>query len=77
MSNRINVSAIPNLTVADLKAAGWREYRTAWTRGYVSRRSEAGTRPVMLSGRGEVFFLSPSWESSQFCHRVYMRPVTK
>ena len=71
------LTALNNLTVADLKAAGWEEYRTAWTRGYVSRRSEAGTRPVMLSGRGEVYYLSPSWQSSMFCHRVYMRPATR
>lgn len=77
MSNRINVSAIPNITVADLKAAGWREYRTAWTRGYISRKTDVSHQNVDISGTGEVYYLAPSWESTSYHHRVYMRPATK
>ena len=77
MSNRINVSAIPNITVADLKAAGWKEYRTAWTRGYISRKTDIDRQPVNISGTGEVYFLAPSWESTAYYLRVYMRPATR
>lgn len=77
MSSHIKVSAIPNITVADLKAAGWREYRTAWTRGYISRKTNINSQPVDISGTGEVYYLAPSWASTAYHLRVYMRPATK
>lgn len=75
--NHRHISTIRGLTVADLKAAGWREYRRAWTRGYISRKTDINSQPVDISGTGEVYYLAPSWESTSYHHRVYMRPATK
>ena len=64
-------------TVKDLENAGWEEYRDAWTRGYVSRKTNIEDQPVKVSGRGEVYYISPSWRSTTYSVRVYMRPGEK
>lgn len=75
--NHRHISTIKGLTVADLKAAGWREYRRAWTRGYLSRKTDVSRQSVDISGTGEVYYLAPSWESTSYHYRVYIRPATK
>ena len=64
-------------TVKDLENAGWEEYRDAWTRGYLSRKTKIEDQPVKVSGRGEVYYVSPSWRSTTYSVRVYMRPGEK
>ena len=64
-------------TVKDLENAGWEEYRDAWTMGYVSRKTKIEDQPVKVSGRGEVYYVRPSWRSTTYSVRVYMRPQKK
>lgn len=50
---------------------------TAWTRGYVSRRSEqvCDDTPIHVAGgsrQGELYVLMPSWESTTYCRRQYL-----
>ena len=63
-------------TVKDLKLDNWEEYRDAWTRCYVSRKTKIEEQPILVAGTGEVYFLRPSWESTTYSIRTYMRPKT-
>lgn len=61
------------MTVTEAKAEGWKEYRTAWTRGYISRKTDIDRQPVKISGTGEMYYLAPSFKSTQYCYRVYLK----
>ena len=50
-------------------------HHTAWSRGYVSRRSDPQDRPANLltRGRHKGFYrvFTPSWKSTYYCVAVY------
>ncbi len=60
------------LTQQDLINAGIGSCRTAWARGYVSRRSDPKDRHLQFTHRLKLAFVCvPSWESSCYCVRQY------
>lgn len=65
-------------TYADALAAGWIKTDTAWERGYVSRKTDTRYAAIQAAGgsrKGEYYVLLPSWRSSQYCVRQYLRPA--
>jgi hypothetical protein len=61
----------------DAKKAGWIETNTSLCRGYVSRKMNTDNAPIHAAGgirRGEYYVLLPSWQTSQFCIRQYLKP---
>ncbi len=57
---------------AEARALGYVCGRTAWTRGYVSRRPVAPEERPVYRGRKGLYVLCPSLQSTQYCHRVYL-----
>ncbi len=57
---------------AEAMALGYVWGRTAWTRGYVSRRYVAPEKRPVYRGRKGIYVLCPSLQSTQYCHRVYL-----
>ena len=58
-------------------AAGWRVHHTAWTRGYVSRKSVVADLPATLTSerspyRGMLTVDVPNWTSTRYATRVYL-----
>ena len=46
------------------------------TMGYVSRKCDIGTQEVYMAGgsrKGEYYILEPSYSSSRYCYRHYLR----
>lgn len=59
----------------DARALGYKVTYTALQRGYVSRRIDVDDQPIMIAGghrRGRLYYLAPSWQSTQYCRRVYI-----
>ena len=42
----------------------------------MSRKTKIEEQPILVAGTGEVYFLRPSWESTTYSIRTYMRPKT-
>lgn len=65
------------MTVADAFALGYRPYDQKYQRGYVSRvtwnESDAEVLTAGGNRKGELYFLAPAWETSNYCYRVYLR----
>lgn len=63
-------------TLADAYAAGMREGRVRWQRGYVTRKPrEPDEIEVYEAGgyrRGELYYLASCQNSTQYCYRVYL-----
>lgn len=57
----------------EARAMGYRFGRTAWTRGYVTRKGQK-VEDVMVytAGTGELYVLAPSWASTRYCIRQYL-----
>lgn len=77
MSTNTNTNTNYPKTLAEAQAKGWSYAGWAWTRGYVSRKghrnaNEIRTIPAGGSRKGLIYFLAPSWDSTQFCQRVYL-----
>ena len=52
-------------------------YSERYQRGYVSRRANRLDQRVYVAGgtrRGELYYLAPTYASTQYCVRVYIRP---
>ena len=64
-------------TAAEATAMGWEPYVERWCRGYVSRKSGPEDWEVVEAGghrAGQLFYMNPSWESTMYCYRTYIRP---
>lgn len=65
------------MTVKEANKQGWeRNGYTAYQRGYVSRKNfDAESAEVYDAGgrlKGWKYYLAPTWNSTQFCLRVYL-----
>ena len=66
-------------TAAEAEQMGWEAYDHTLTRGYVSRKSGPEDWEVEEAGGkryGELYYETPSWSSTQYCGRTYIRPGT-
>ena len=64
-------------TAAEVEEMGWETYDSRWTKGYISRKSKPVDWPICTAGgsrRGALFYRHPSWESTHYCYRTYIRP---
>jgi membrane-bound lytic murein transglycosylase B len=62
-------------TLKEALEQGYRNGRTAWSQGYLSRVSSLPPEkmPIMVNGRtGELFYCVPSWRSTRYHHRQYL-----
>lgn len=62
-------------TYAEALAAGYRDGDCKFQRGYVSRKADISTAPVLISGgsrKGQLYVLKPYWGSSTYCLRQYL-----
>ena len=67
---------MPN-TYKEAIALGYTYVFSAWTMGYVSRKVKLTSQPLHQAGgerRGLVYVIGPSWKSSRYCYRHYLRP---
>ena len=67
---------IPN-TYKEAIALGYKYVFSSWALGYVSRKVKMTSQPVHQAGgmrKGLVYVLGPSWVSSRYCRRHYLRP---
>jgi hypothetical protein len=64
------------MKVADALNAGYVVADVRWTQGYVSRRPPpVAERNVYVAGgdrKGQLYYMEPSYHSTQYCHRVYL-----
>ena len=63
-------------TYGEAKSAGWIETDSTWTRGYMSRKFNTEDSPIQEAGgsrSGQFFVLLPSWGSTKYCIRQYIR----
>lgn len=59
----------------NLEKQGWTLGLTKWNRGYISRVNfEETAAEIFVSGRGELFFFRPSWQTTQYKIRQYLIP---
>lgn len=61
------------MTYKEACEAGYRWYRVAWTRGYLSRKTDVLEQPVLENRFGEMYVETPSWKSTWYHHRYYIR----
>ena len=64
-------------TYREAVALGYKYVFSSWTMGYVSREVNLFEQPVHQAGgmrKGLVYVLGPSWASSRYSHRHYLRP---
>lgn len=65
------------MTLKEAKEAGYKCVGTAWTQGYVTRKSRKPEDvPMYVAGgsrKGSLYHLSPSFTSTQYCFRVYYK----
>lgn len=64
-------------TYGEALAQGWTETDSAWCRGYVSRKTNPDNATIQVGGgsrKGEYYVVLPSWRSSRYCVRQYLRP---
>ena len=67
---------MPN-TYREAIALGYKYVFSSWTMGYVSRKTKVASQPVYQAGgkrKGLFYVLGPSWKSSRYCYRHYLRP---
>lgn len=65
-------------TYYDAISAGYKDYDVRWQRGYVKRRHwNLHDAPIHVAGgkrKGQLYVLMPSWKSSRYCYRLYLKP---
>lgn len=68
------------MTLKEAEEQGYKYAFMSWQRGYVSRKispeKNADKIKVYAAGgmrKGLLYYLSPSWRSTLYCHRVYLR----
>ena len=69
-------ATMPN-TYKEAIALGYKYVFSSWAMGYVSRKTEIAEQKVYQAGgmrKGLVYVLGPSWESTRYCYRHYLRP---
>lgn len=68
-------------TLGEAIAAGYTRGDAAYQRGYVSRKAMPDeNRPVFVAGgrrKGQLYYLAPCADSTQYCYRIYLHEVTK
>lgn len=63
------------MTYRDALNAGYRNADVTYELGYVSRRLDTDTAPVLKAGgsrKGQLYVLLPCRHSSRFCFRQYL-----
>ena len=65
---------VPTSYADAIDNAGWRDGRTAYQRGYVSRKADPRQAPLHRTTRGEYYVLLASTRSTQYCVRQYLLP---
>lgn len=53
---------------------GRKVVREAYQRGFVSRKIDVETQPIIKGRKGD-YVLAPSFNSTQFCVRLYLEEV--
>lgn len=64
------------MTYAEAKAAGYTDAEVSYQRGYVSRKCNPDEQIVREAGgskKGRLYVLLPSWISTRYCVRQYLR----
>lgn len=64
------------MTVREAMGQGYRVCDVKWQRGYISRKTEVMEQPMLTAGgnrKGELYFVKPSFSSTNYCLRVYLR----
>lgn len=64
------------MTFAEALESGYKPADMQYTKGYVSRRSDLAKQPVHVAGgsrKGELYILIPSFKSTRYCLRWYLR----
>lgn len=59
-------------TLSEALLAGYKPGRTAWQRGYVSRKQDNSKATVLVARGGELYVRLPSWKSTYYCVRQYL-----
>jgi len=58
--------------------AGYKRTRSAYQRGYISRKTNIDEQPVLSTKRGDLYVILPCYSSSQYSIRQYIvTPETK
>lgn len=60
-------------TLSEFVGAGYTEYFTSYQRGYVTRKPRANSDIQVLQGRKGFYYLAPSFKSTRYCVRVYLK----
>ena len=60
------------MTYKEAKQAGWKESYTAYSRGYVSRKTDVDLQPVVRTRRGKYYVACPAWNTTQYYLRRYL-----
>lgn len=60
------------MTYAEAKEKGYKDGRTRYQRGYVSRKIDVDKQKVHTNKYGWMYVLLPCWKSSQYCVRRYL-----
>ena len=64
-------------TYREAIALGYKYVFSSWAMGYVSRKTKLPSQQVHQAGgmrKGLVYVLGPSWKSSRYSYRHYLRP---
>jgi hypothetical protein len=48
---------------------------TSYQRGYITRKHRDTDNVDVLQGRNGIYYLAPSFDSTRFCVRVYLRKI--
>lgn len=63
------------MTYKEAKANGYKVIDVAWTRKYISRKTNVDEQPVLEAGgkrKGMLFVEVPCWKSTQYSKRLYL-----
>jgi hypothetical protein len=55
--------------------AGYKTSYTSYERGYVTRKHRNADNIDVMQGRDGIYYLAPSFRSTRFCVRVYLRKI--
>lgn len=64
------------MTYKEALEQGYENADWKWERRYISRCCDPGEQPVWTAGgtrHGEKYVLLPSWRSTQYCVRQYLK----
>lgn len=64
------------MTLKEALLSGYKKADCTYQRGYVSRKVNVDEQTVYTAGgsrKGEKYVLLPTWESSQYCIRQYLK----